>query len=157
MGFGMGVSAVGDPHLQNIHGERFDLMQPGKHNLITIPRKPVRYALLRVDAEAQRLGGQCDDIYFQEVNITGAWADARKAGGFRHRAREAASRRAGWVRFGRVQLKVAHGRTLKGTRYLNLYVKSLNRAGATVGGLLGEDDHAEEEIPPESCRHRMAL
>lgn len=153
----MEVSAVGDPHLQNIHGERFDLMKTGKHNLITIPRKSVQYALLRVDAEAHRLGGQCDDIYFQEVNITGAWADVKKTGGFCHRARDVAGRRARWVRFGHVQLKVAHGRTLKGIKYLNLYVKSLGRAGFAVGGLLGEDDHSEEEIPPKSCRHRIAV
>merc|ERR1719382_2265199 len=109
MGFGMGISAVGDPHLTNIHGERFDLMKPGKHNLITIPRKPVRGALLRVYADAQRFGGQCDDIYFQELNITGTWADAKKTGGFRHRAHDVPSRRARWVRFGSVRLKVAHG------------------------------------------------
>jgi hypothetical protein len=156
-GFGRGVSAVGDPHLQNIHGERFDLMKPGKHNLITIPRKPIRYALLRVDAEAHRLGGKCDDIYFQEVNITGAWADAKKTGGFRHRVRKVPARGARWVRFGNVQLKVAHGRTSTGIKYLNLYVKGLDRAGTIVGGLLGEDDHSLEEIPSESCRHRVAL
>merc|ERR1719382_208783 len=33
-----GGSAVGDPHLENVHGERFDLMKPGKHVLINIPR-----------------------------------------------------------------------------------------------------------------------
>ena len=33
-GAGAGASAVGDPHLQNIHGERFDLMKAGKHVLI---------------------------------------------------------------------------------------------------------------------------
>ncbi|CAK0888648.1 unnamed protein product [Prorocentrum cordatum] len=33
-----GAAAVGDPHLRNVHGERFDLMKPGKHVLINIPR-----------------------------------------------------------------------------------------------------------------------
>ncbi|CAK0880679.1 unnamed protein product [Prorocentrum cordatum] len=32
------ASATGDPHLQNIHGERFDLMRPGNAVLIQIPR-----------------------------------------------------------------------------------------------------------------------
>lgn len=132
-------------------------MKPGKHNLITIPRRPVRYALLRVYAEAQRFGGQCDDIYFQEVNITGAWADAKKIGGFRHRAKDRNGKRARWVRFGHVQLKVAHGRTRQDITYLNLYVKSLSRAGYDIGGLLGEDDHSDEEIPPDTCLHLMAL
>jgi hypothetical protein len=48
--------ATGDPHLQNVHGERFDLMKPGKHLLIQIPRKSSENTLLRVDADAQSLG-----------------------------------------------------------------------------------------------------
>jgi len=153
------VSAVGDPHLTNIHGEKFDLMKPGKHRLIHIPRMSVqKKVLLRVDAEAQRVGGQCADIYFQELNITGAWADATKAGGFRYRARDVAPQKnAHWARFGHVQLKVAHGHTRDGVKYLNLYVKSLNRAGFPVGGLLGEDDHSEEEAAPAACTHRLSL
>ncbi|CAK0846077.1 unnamed protein product [Prorocentrum cordatum] len=56
-------SAVGDPHLQNIHGERFDLMKTGRHVLIHIPRRDDKNTLLRVDGDVQRLGGQCADIY----------------------------------------------------------------------------------------------
>merc|ERR1712194_868073 len=78
--------ATGDPHLQNVHGERFDLMKPGKHLLIQIPRKSSQNTLLRVDAEAQRMGGQCTDMYFQELNITGAWAEAKQTGGFHYHA-----------------------------------------------------------------------
>ena len=48
------ASAVGDPHLQNVHGERFDLMKPGKHVLINIPRgMSAENALLRVEADAR--------------------------------------------------------------------------------------------------------
>merc|ERR1719161_2738689 len=73
-----GVAATGDPHLQNIHGERFDLMKLGKHVLINIPRgERADKALLRVRADAQRMGGQCTDMYFQEVNITGAWVQEK--------------------------------------------------------------------------------
>merc|ERR1711957_348760 len=69
---GGGVAATGDPHLQNVHGERFDLMKPGKHALINIPRGDlVENALFRVEAEASRMGGQCADMYFQEINNTG--------------------------------------------------------------------------------------
>jgi len=75
---GAGASAVGDPHLQNIHGERFDLMKAGKHVLINIPRgMSADNALLRVQADARRLGGHCADMYFQELNVTGSWADAK--------------------------------------------------------------------------------
>ena len=69
------MAATGDPHLQNIHGERFDLMKPGKHVLIHIPRgEPAETTLLSVEAEARQLGGQCADMYFQEVNILNAYA-----------------------------------------------------------------------------------
>ncbi|CAK0885924.1 unnamed protein product, partial [Prorocentrum cordatum] len=88
------ASAVGDPHLQNVHGERFDLMKEGNHVLISIPRGQIaENALLRVRADARRLGGQCADMYFQALNVTGSWAEASQAGGyrmafgpFRHRA-----------------------------------------------------------------------
>jgi len=60
------VAATGDPHLQNVHGERFDLMNPGKHVLINIPKgDPVENALFRVVAEASRLGGECADMYWE--------------------------------------------------------------------------------------------
>jgi len=152
------ASAVGDPHLQNVHGEKFDLMKEGKHVLIHIPRKSVQNVLLRVDAEAQRLGaGKCADIYFQTLNITGAWADETKRGGLRYSAHDVGGTQAPWMRFGgRLQLKVAHGRTRRGVKYLNLYVKGLERAGFAIGGLLGEDDHSAEEIVPE-CMKTVSL
>merc|ERR1740121_1213489 len=52
------VAATGDPHLQNIRGERFDVMKQGRHVLINIPLGiSAENALLRVEAEARRLGG----------------------------------------------------------------------------------------------------
>jgi len=61
-----GAAATGDPHLQNVNGERFDLMQPGKHVLISIPRgERAEKAMLRVEAEARRLGGHCADMYWE--------------------------------------------------------------------------------------------
>ncbi|CAK0897706.1 unnamed protein product [Prorocentrum cordatum] len=66
------ASATGDPHLQNIHGERFDLMRPGNAVLIQIPRgQPFEKSWLTVEADARRLGSQCADMYFQSLNITG--------------------------------------------------------------------------------------
>jgi hypothetical protein len=157
-GAGAGASAVGDPHLQNVHGERFDLMKEGKHVLMNIPRgKDAEHALLRVQADARRLGGTCADMYFQEVNVTGSWAEAKKAGGYHysisHHDREAPE----WLAFGKVELKVVHGRTDSGLLYLNVYVKHLRRAGYAVGGLLGEDDHEDVITPPEACAGKMAL
>ncbi|CAK0900256.1 unnamed protein product [Prorocentrum cordatum] len=153
-----GASAVGDPHLQNVHGERFDLMKEGRHVLINIPRgKGAEQAMLRVQADARRLGGNCADMYFQELNVTGSWAEARQAGGYRYSASQSDVETPGWAAFGKVELKVVHGRTDGGLRYLNVYVKHLARAGFPVGGLLGEDDHDDVMAPPEHCAQKMAL
>jgi len=148
--------ATGDPHLQNVHGERFDLMKPGKHLLIQIPRESSENTLLRVDAVAQRMGGQCTDMYFQELNITGAWAEAKQTGGLHYHA-EGLHSEPRWERFENVKLKVAQGRTQQGVKYLNLYVKDLKRTGYAVGGLLGDDDHTEAATPEEGCVHRLSL
>ncbi|CAK0810961.1 unnamed protein product [Prorocentrum cordatum] len=128
------AAAVGDPHLQNIHGERFDLMRPGRHVLIHIPRG-MEKALLHVEADASRLGGSCADMYFQDLNITGGWVDAMQIGGLRFRAQDASDRNLNWTKFGKVEIKIAHGLTRKGIQYLNFYVKHLGRAGYSVGGL----------------------
>ena len=153
-----GVAATGDPHLQNIHGERFDLMKPGKHVLINIPRgMSGEGAFLRVQADARRLGGHCEDMYFQQVNVTGSWAEAKQAGGYRYDVSQSAVETPLWVAFGTVQLKVVHGHTDSGFQYLNVYVKHLGRAGFAVGGLLGEDDHKDVMIPPAACEKRTEL
>mmetsp|Transcript_20908 Transcript_20908/g.56023 ORF Transcript_20908/g.56023 Transcript_20908/m.56023 type:complete len:98 (+) Transcript_20908:2-295(+) len=97
-------------------------------------------------------------MYFQELNLTGRWAEARQAGGFQFRASEAVVQEPRWVTLGRVDVKVAHGHALEGTRYLNVFVKHLTRAGFTIGGLLGEDDHRHEATPPADClHHRLSI
>jgi len=152
------AAAVGDPHLQNIHGERFDVMQPGKHILLNIPRKQrLDKVLLRVDAEVRRLGGQCADMYFQELNITGKWVKAKHNSGLHFNANDKNRGRAKWLTFGKIDVKVAHGHTKQGARYLNFYVRYLGRAELPIGGLLGEDDHSEAETPSDTCAHRLAL
>jgi len=161
-GTSAGTSAVGDPHLQNVNGERFDLMKVGKHVLINIPRgMSAEHALLRVQADARRLGSNCADMYFQELNVTGSWAEAKQAGGYHYSASQSDGKAPEWLAFGlqsrKVELKVVHGRTLGGLMYLNVYVKHLGRAGFAVGGLLGEDEHNDVMIPPESCTRHMSM
>jgi hypothetical protein len=155
-----GVQAVGDPHLQNIHGERFDLMKPGKHVLVQIPRREsLENTLLRVQAVAQTMGGLCTDTYFTRINVTGKWPSALRPGGFIFRADDPDSgAESKWMNLhGGLQVKVVHGRTQQAIRYLNFYIKHLDRAGFPVGGLLGEDDHEEASTPPRACEQRMAL
>merc|ERR1719382_2264807 len=150
---------TGDPHMQNIHGERFDLMLAGKHTLIHIPRgsREVQ-TLLHVEAEAQRLGGLCAEMYFTEINITGAWANADQKGGYAFRADGPGGKaESKWLNLGGVQVKVARGHTQQGIQYLNFYVKHLTRVGFIVGGLLGEDAHDQASTPSDDCARRMAL
>ena len=152
------MAATGDPHLQNVHGERFDLMKPGTHVLINIP-KGVRAekALLRVQADARRMGTSCADMYFVDINVTGSWAEAKQAGGYRHVVSKRAVQTPEWVAFDEVELKVVQGHTQSGVSYLNLYVKHLGRTGFAVGGLLGEDDHKDAMTPPASCTDHVTL
>jgi len=151
-------SAVGDPHLQNVHGEKFDLMKPGRYVLINIPRGgDVDNTLLRVEADARRLGGHCADMYFQELNITGSWAYAKQAGWLLYQANGVAQEPPKWVTFGTVEMKVSHGRTPRGVRYLNFYVKHLRKAGYAIGGLLGEDDHEDVSVRPAECARHATL
>jgi hypothetical protein len=153
-----GAAAVGDPHLQNVHGERFDLMKAGKHVLINIPRgATTENTLLQVQADARHLGGQCADMYFQEVNVTGSWAEAKQAGGYHYSVKHSDGETPEWVAFGKVGLKVVHGRTNGGLSYLNVYVKHLGKAGFAVGGLLGEDDHEDVITPAADCAKSMSL
>jgi len=154
-----GVTAKGDPHLQNIHGEKFDLMKPGRHVLLYIPRAAAADAtLLRVSAEAQKLGRRCEDIYFQELNITGKWAETQKPNGFVFRAAEAGcNRNSSRMRFDQLDLKVVHGCTSQGVAYLNFHVKHIGRIGLVIGGLLGEDDHTEEATPSNACVRQISL
>jgi len=150
------ASATGDPHLQNIHGEKFDLMEPGNHTLIHIPRGArADKTLLRVWADAVQLGGLCADMYFQRLNITGAWAQQAQAGGLAFDSQGFDAPK--WMTMGPLEVKVVQGRTDKGTRYLNFYVKHLGHAGFAVGGLLGEDDHAKEAMPAQGCRRTIFL
>jgi hypothetical protein len=152
------ASAIGDPHLQNIHGERFDLMKPGKHVLVNIPREArAESAMLRVEADARRLGRSCADLYFEELNITGLWAEAKQAGGYHYGSSSGVEESPEWLTFGKVAAKVVHGRTQDGVQYLNLYVKHLGRAGFVVGGLLGEDDYHDVAAPDASCANKIAL
>jgi hypothetical protein len=162
------VSATGDPHLVNVHGQHFDLMRPGNHTMISIPRgsSPDR-ALLSVVALTEHIGHACTDMYVQALTITGAWAagvpGAQRLSNswavryFAQQPPQQGSRKAGWNTYGNIRLKVTWGRTAGGVKYMNLLARNLIHAGYTVGGLLGEDDHTTAATPVEGCMHFMSL
>jgi len=152
--------ARGDPHLQNILGQRFDLMVPGMHTLINIPRGgSVNTSMLHITADAQKAqtgDAGCGELYFQALNVTGQWLDQRRplhffAGGAQNRDETK------WMTFGGVGVKVVHGLTLTGIPYLNLMVRNLKKSGFTIGGLLGEDSHDIEATSSPWCKNIMSL
>ncbi|CAK0878611.1 unnamed protein product [Prorocentrum cordatum] len=151
------VSASGDPHMVNIYGQRFDLMQPGRHTLLRMPRAARRRVLLRVSAAVEHVGPACMDVYIVALNITGRLAETGAPGGLHFSAAEAPRWEPLWREFGRVRLKVVHGRTREGIPYLNVLVRNLRRAGYPVGGILGEDDHTAAATPPANCKRMIAL
>jgi len=150
------VSGVGDPHLTNMFGQRFDLYRTGVNVLFQIPREvSAQHALLHVEADARRIG-TCSDVYFQIVNISGAWARQSE----RHEFFATADKKSNsmtWTRFGKIDLKVVRGRTRDNIDYLNVFARRLGMAGYAVGGLLGEDDHVDAMTPPPECAHVMTL
>lgn len=65
-----------DPHLTNTLGETFDIMQPGTHTLLQIPRGAAKKdTLLKVEGITQLLGGHCEDIFIRDVSISGKWTE----------------------------------------------------------------------------------
>jgi hypothetical protein len=150
------VSAFGDPHLVNVHGQRFDILQQGTHLLMQIPRwAPPHRTLLRVDALAKRVGDACADIYFTALNITGGWVPYRR--GLHFSAIGKRRIRRTWQKLGLVSIKVVRGHTADGTRYLNVFAKHLSNPGYPVGGLLGEDDHTAASAQDPSCGRSLSL
>jgi len=149
-------AAVGDPHLVNMHGQRFDLYQPGSHTLIQVPKGagPER-ALLRVDALADKLGDACGDLYFTVLNVTGHWANAGL--GLRFFAGKEPKPSGSWQTFGHVSMKIKAGSTAEGIDYLNIYTRDLSKVGFPVGGLLGDDDHTAVSNMVANCKRNLVL
>lgn len=149
------VSAVGDPHLSNVAGERFDIYQPGTFVLLQVPRRPEGAAptLLRVEADAKRMGDACS-VYFQAINITGKWTNQSEPLIFVANAHgdPVGVSHHQWMHFGTVDLKVTHRK--KGIDFLNLYAKNVGHTGYAVGGLLGSDDHTAVAVRPRECSHK---
>jgi len=143
------VSATGDPHLANLRGEKFDLLQRGKHMLIQVPRfAGPEQTLLRVDADVTG-GISCNYSFIKGINITGKWAaehNKHLTQGFRFIARPQSppsKRVKAWRHnLGPVHAKVTYGHMPSGLAYLNFHVDGLAELGLPVGGLLGVDGHA---------------
>jgi len=162
------VSATGDPHLVNVYGQRFDLMQPGNHTMLLIPRgAPPSATLLGVVARAEHIGKACSEMYIVALTVTGQWVagvpGAQRLGEawnmqyFANKPAQRGSSGAGWNTYGNIRMKVNWGHTVGGVKYINLLVRNLAHSGYTVGGLLGEDDHTSASTPMADCQQFLSL
>ncbi|CAK0800588.1 unnamed protein product [Prorocentrum cordatum] len=152
------VAGVGDPHLANTLGQKFDLLQAGYHTLVHIPRWARQRSNFLVEARASRAGLGCADLYFTEINISGTWARRHKATGLRWDAEATRPGKSTWMTFHNVvKVKIVHGRTAQNTKYLNIFLKGLHKTKVPVGGLLGEDDHTAAATPDKGCKRIMTL
>merc|ERR1719199_1387810 len=72
---GSGSAAKGDPHLMNLKGEAFDVMQTGNMMLLEIPRRSSPATLdLALHADIERLGVvSCGPTFITSTSITGRW------------------------------------------------------------------------------------
>ena len=111
------VAATGDPHLVNVHGQRFDIFQPGVHPLIRIPQSVRRKTAFLVLAKATRVGDGCNDMYFTEVNISGAWTRRHRRADLTWTAEAVKHEHPKWINFRDLHVKVVRGHTLAGTRF----------------------------------------
>mmetsp|Transcript_96652 Transcript_96652/g.301530 ORF Transcript_96652/g.301530 Transcript_96652/m.301530 type:complete len:423 (+) Transcript_96652:66-1334(+) len=74
-------SAVDDPHLVNIQGQRFDVLQPRNHTLLQIPRGATTAdTLLRIDATMTNFESNCAELYIRTLHATGRWANETTGG-----------------------------------------------------------------------------
>ncbi|CAK0884256.1 unnamed protein product [Prorocentrum cordatum] len=106
------VKDIGDPHLANTLGQKFDLLQAGYHTLVQIPRWQRHRTNFLVEARASRAGRGCADLYFTEINISGTWARGHRATGLRWDAEATRLAKPAWMTFhNEVKVKTVHGRT----------------------------------------------
>jgi len=69
------ATAIGDPHLSNIQGKKFDV-HDGWHRLVHFPRGASESeALLKIDAHASMMPGQksCYNVFFTSATLSGKW------------------------------------------------------------------------------------
>lgn len=64
----------GDQFLENVLRDRFQILHPGEHNLLSIPRgAPAEEALLYAHAHVFALAGACSPMRIQRLDVGGQW------------------------------------------------------------------------------------
>ncbi|CAK0841370.1 unnamed protein product [Prorocentrum cordatum] len=152
------ASAMGDPHITSITGAKFDIVRPGNHTLLHIPRFSTQGDnLIDVRGFVKHEGSTCLDMYIDCLHITGKWVVERQLGVLSFFSGKRTELSENWLTFGVLKLKVVHGSTSGGTKYLNLFAKDLSKVHFSIGGILGLDDHSQAATREEECKRAISL
>lgn len=110
---GLQGSAVGDPHMENIVHERFDVLKRGVHTLLQIPRFAApEQTLLRAECLVRNFKN-CAAQFIRRVNLTGQWAEAANKGGRVYDADMPTASMRNKVKLGPVTVQVDYVRSKK--------------------------------------------
>lgn len=65
----------GDPHVINIKGEKFDILQSGTFNILSLIQNDIGTGtpLLHVDVAISRIAADCSESYIQNATLSGTW------------------------------------------------------------------------------------
>jgi len=65
----------GDPHVTNIKGESFDILQAGTFKMLSLQsRAPASTEIfLEVNTKISRLGEECSEAYIEQISLSGSW------------------------------------------------------------------------------------
>jgi len=164
------VKAHGDPHVQNLLGEKFDILALGEMNLLNVENKGTSF--LKVNGTIARVGGQCEQTFISELKFSGSWVQKSvrvKAGLKGLEICESLTCIDASFYPGSEQIKVISGKLSMqvdevpisveqashwGWNYLNMGIKNLHSLKARnfdILGLLGTDSHENASRPPLGC------
>merc|ERR1719230_807055 len=72
------VSAVDDPHMTSLAGDKFDLYESKPYDLVVVPRgaKP-KQALLHIRGFVEKYGGRENDLWIRRLRVQGKWVKGK--------------------------------------------------------------------------------
>jgi len=161
-----------DPHVTNMRNENFDIMSLGHVSLVQYPREGS--AKLAVHAFIEKLGKVCYETYMRSISVSGAWVDAEVSFQVVNDHLQVSTSNEWKAVDESLKLKLAKvdveiyspdkvelgvnqtkltiwtGKQMQWS-FLNLKVSGLSPLGVDVGGLLGFDDHSNEDQQHTQC------
>jgi hypothetical protein len=139
------IQVTGDPHVINVRGERFNIMQIGNHVLLELPRGSKSHQVhLRVDADVEQFG-DCRTLYMQGLKVTGKWLESP---GFPRSLEFRAG--GGNLSFGGPGIDAGHALLRVG----NITVSSLTEFSSLLPGALAEVSEARLPARPNKPPHK---